>query len=49
LLLPCARTFAQVGSQGMAPLLLLVEHGRYIEAEAGLREKLEADPKPTRP
>jgi tetratricopeptide (TPR) repeat protein len=33
----------------MAPLLLLVEHGRYIEAEAGLREKLEADPKPTRP
>lgn len=33
----------------LTPLLLLVEHGRYIEAEEGLRARLAQNDKPARP
>jgi cellulose synthase operon protein C len=46
-MLLCARAVA--AETNLTPLLLLVEHGRYIEAEAGLRARLAANDKPARP
>jgi cellulose synthase operon protein C len=40
---------ARVAADGLSPLALFLEHGRYIEAEEGLRARLDANDKPARP
>src|ERR1700712_1618976 len=47
--LPAKRVVAETSAHAMAPLLMLVEHGNYIEAEEGLRARLAENAKPARP